>query len=141
MSKNHDSKKDIRKLYRNDLSFCQYSTSNFKRAISFYSDVLGLEPSEFSAKNPIPESDGIYEFNLPVKGLILTLMYTPPEKKVVYDNLVISVTDLDKFKEILNQHHIETSKIIDDTDLSFMTLKDPDGNKITLLSDPRVTSK
>ena len=72
----------------------------------------------------------------------MSLHYAPPEKKVVYDNLVISVSNLDKFREILTSNHIESTEIKDVPNvLSFLTVKDSDGNKITLLADPRVKSE
>lgn len=138
MPKQNSGHKDINDLYRSDLTFCNYNTTNFQNSIKFYTEGLGLDPSDFSKKNPIPETDGVFEFNLPVKGAILSLSYLPKEKFKAYDNLVISVSDIEKFKEMLTSKNIESSKITDVPNLlSFLTVKDPDNNIIMFIADPK----
>lgn len=72
----------------------------------------------------------MYEFNLPVNGAILSIHYSPKEKIITHKNLVLGVSDIDQFKEILNSKNIESSEIKDMPDvMSFLNSKDPDGNQ------------
>ena len=122
----------------NGTIFVQYSTANLNRAIEFYSGKLDFEPSDFSKSGPDPEKVGLYEFKLPSNGAILTLSKEPAEKIVVNDNLVIMVNKIDNLWESLTNKEINPTEIKDVPNLlSFFTIKDPDGNTIMFMSDPR----
>lgn len=139
MTKQKKEDKSLSGLYRDDMLFCQYQTTDFKKSIAFYSEGLDLEPSEFSKNEPIPEHDGIYEFNLPVKGAILSLHKRKVDTITLSNNLVISVKDIDQYRNRLELKNIKSTEIIDIPGLlSTFTIKDPDGNSIIILSDPRV---
>lgn len=139
MTKQKKEHMNLSGLYRDDMLFCQYHITDFKKSIAFYSEGLELEPSEFSKNEPIPEHEGVYEFNLPVKGAILSLHKRKADTITLYNNLVISVTDIDQYKHQLDLKNIKSTEIMDIPGLlSTFTLKDPDGNSIIILSDPRV---
>ncbi len=129
-------KDTITDLYNGKL-FIQYETTDFQKAITFYQDGLGLEQTDFS-KETSPDKVGLIEFNLPAKGAIISLAKSTSEKVKLNESLVIMVTDIDKIKENLDNKDITASDITDVPNLlSFMTLKDPDGNTIMFMSDPR----
>lgn len=127
---------NIKDLY-NGILFVQYETTDFQKTIAFYHEGLGLDQSDFS-KQTSPEKVGLIEFNLPAKGAILSLSKALPDKIKLNDSLVIMVTDIDKLKDSLTNRHVTTSEIKDVPNLlSFMTVKDPDGNTVVFMSDPR----
>lgn len=118
--------------------FIQYETTDFQKIIDFYQTGLGLEKTDFS-KETKPEVVGLIEFDLPAKGAIISLSKTTAEKIKLNDSLVMEVNDIDKVKEMLTKKQVDSSNIKDIPNmLSFMTVKDPDGNTVMFMSDPRI---
>ena len=134
-------KKEIEKDTITDLYtgtiFIQYESTDFQKTFKFYHEGLGFKFSDFSEKTN-PEEVGLLEFNLPAKGAILSFSKKSVEKFQVNDSLIIEVNDIDKLYESLTTRQINSSEITDVPNmLSFMTVKDLDGNLIMFISNPR----
>ena len=124
--------------YFNGTIFIQYESSDFKKTIDFYEKGLDLEPSDFTKNGPNPDKVGLYEFQLPSKGAILSFSKAQEGKIKVNDNLVIMVTNIDSLRDDLMSKQIVASEIKDVPNLlSFFTVKDPDSNIVMFISDPR----
>lgn len=129
-------KETITNLYTGTI-FIQYQSTDFQKTLKFYHEGLCFNLSDFS-KQTNPEDVGIIEFNLPSKGSILSFSKKSAEKIQVNDSLIIEVSNIDKLRENLTSRKINSSEITDIPNmLSFMTMKDPDGNLIMFISDPR----
>lgn len=129
-------KDTITDLYTGTI-FIQYESTDFQKTFKFYHEGLGFDLSNFS-KQTKPEDVGLIEFNVPAKGSILSFSKKSADNIRVNDSLIIEVTDIDKLKEKLTTRHISASEITDVPNmLSFMTVKDSDGNSIMFISDPR----
>lgn len=136
--------KEIRKDLITDLYtgtiFIQYESTNFQKTFKFYHEGLGFNLSDFS-KQTKPEDVGLLEFKIPAKGSILSFSKKSVEKFQSNDSLIIEVTDIDKLKETLTTRKIKSPEITDIPNmLSFMTVKDSDGNSIMFITNPRKKS-
>jgi len=127
----------LTRYFKNEVFF-QHPVTDFDRSIPFYKK-LGLEVSQFSEEQDNYDEIGIFEFNLPVEGAILSLGKVAKENLKPLDSLAISVTDLVEVERTLKNQEISTNEIVDVPGLlSFLSIKDPDGNEIVFVSDPRV---
>ena len=126
-------------LYKNDSVYCQFDISNYNESIKFYKEVLEWNPSKFSQSSPDPETIGWFEFELPLKGSFLGLGKPQDREIVPSRSLVISVKDLEKFKQTMQSKNAHPSDITDVPNMiSFLTVNDPDDNSIMFISEPRV---
>ena len=124
--------------YFNGKIFINYGALDLKKTIDFYQNALKFEPSDFSKTGPDPQEIGLFEFQLPSKGAILTIFKTSTDKFTVSDNLVIMVENITSLREVLTKKQISATEIKDVPNLlSFFTIKDPDGNTIMFMSEPR----
>ena len=126
-------------LYKTDSVYCQFDISNYRNSIKFYKEVLEWNPSKFSQNSPDPETIGWFEFELPLKGSFLGLGKPQDREIVPSRSLVISVKDLEKFKQTMQSKNVNPSEITDVPNMiSFLTVNDPDNNSIMFISEPRV---
>ena len=126
-------------LYNSDNVYCQFNVTNYKNSIQFYKDVLEWNPSKFSESSPDPETIGWFEFELPLKGAFLGLGKSQDGTVNPSNALVISVKDLEKFKQTMVSKKAKPSDITDVPNMiSYLTVNDPDNNSIMFISEPRV---
>ena len=126
-------------LYNSDSVYCQFDITNYKNSIKFYQDVLEWKPSKFSESSPDPEQIGWFEFQLPLEGAFLGLGKPQDGKVLPSNSLVISVKDLEKFRATMESKKANPSVITDVPNMiSFLTVNDPDNNRIMFISEPRV---
>lgn len=129
----------IKSLYKTNEIFFQYPVSDYEQSISFYQK-LGLQPTSFSHANSYQDV-GIFEFDLPVPGAVLSLAKVSTGPLQPLDAIALNVSDLEAFKMKLDELDIVSTEINDVPNvLSFLKFSDPDGNRITAVSEPRVTS-
>jgi predicted enzyme related to lactoylglutathione lyase len=121
--------------FRKDSIYFQYSVSDFDRAKEFYTDVFGFEKTWDGGLEA-----GWCEFALPVKGVKLGLNLkkegeiTPGSGILTFD-----VTDLDETKKYLESKQVKTTNIIDIPNMvSYFDMFDSEGNRIQIVSEPRV---
>lgn len=104
----------------------------------FYTEVLGLEVLWDGGVEV-----GWVEFGLPVPGARLGLnILREGEVKAGSGTLVPVVHDLEITKKFLESKDVETEDIVDIPDMvSWFNAKDPEGNIIQFVADPRVKSE
>jgi len=121
--------------YRKDSVYFQYYVTDFGRARNFYGEILG-----FKSAWDMGDEVGWIEFHLPVKGAKIGLnLVTKDQLKRGSAKLTLEVTDLGKMKEYLTGKDVKSDDITDIPDMvSYFNIKDPDGNPIQIVSEPRV---
>lgn len=131
----------VNELYDKESVYCQFNITNYKESIKFYSEVLEWKPSKFSESSPDPETIGWFEFQLPLKGAFLGLGKSQDGSVKPSESLVISVKNLEQFKQTMDSKKANPSEITDVPNMiSFLTVNDPDNNSIMFISEPRVKS-
>ena len=131
-------KKDYPIPYKTDQVYFSYDVKDYERAKKFYTEVLGFEISWDGGTEV-----GWIEFDLPVPGARVGLsILREGEVKVGSGMLVLVVHDLEASKKYLESKGVETEDIVDVPDMvSWFNAKDPEGNIIQFVSDPRVKSE
>jgi len=124
--------------YRKDSVYFQYNVTDFGRARKFYGDVLG-----FKIAWDMGDDVGWIEYALPVKGAKIGLsLLTEGKVKHGSAKLTLDVTDIEKMKDYLSNMGVKTDEIIDIPNMvSYFNIKDPDGNPIQIVAEPRVKSE
>ena len=124
--------------YKTDSVYFQYGVTDYERSKKFYEEVLGFEKGWDGG----PEV-GWVEFLLPVAGARLGLNIDSKAKIEQGSGvLTLNMVDLDKSKSYFDKKDIETTDIVDIPDMvSYFNISDPDGNRIQIIADPRVSSK
>lgn len=123
-------KKDYPISYRT--VYFQLGVEDLERAKGFYEDVFGLGVSWYVS----PEV-GWCELELPGEGSRLGLNAGGSGGVLTFD-----VEDLEAAKAYLEGKGLETGEITDIPDMvSYFNTADPEGNKIQIVSDPRVKSR
>lgn len=131
----------VTELYDNESVYCQFNVSDYAKSIKFYSEVLEWKPSKLSESTPDPDTIGWYEFQLPVKGAFLGLGKAQDGSVTPSRSLVISVKNLEQFKQTMVSKEANPSEITDVPNMiSYLTINDPDNNSIMFISEPRVKS-
>ena len=123
--------------YRKDSVYFQYYVTDFGRARNFYGEILGLRSAW-----DMGDEVGWIEFHLPVKGAKIGLnLVTKNKLKRGSAKLTLEVTDLERMKDHLTSKGVKSDEITDVPDMvSFFNIKDPDGNPIQIVAEPRVKS-
>jgi predicted enzyme related to lactoylglutathione lyase len=124
--------------YKKGSVYFQYQVKDFDRAKKFYSEVMGLE-----IKWDGGAEVGWAEFALPAEGAKLGInLIREGEHRQGSGTLTMDVEDLDSCKTYLESKDIDTSDITDIPDMvSYFNLKDPEGNPIQVVAEPRVKSE
>jgi predicted enzyme related to lactoylglutathione lyase len=116
--------------------YFQLRAKDLERAKKFYEDVFNLEVVWYMS----PEA-GWCEFKLPGSGSRLGLNALG-EGEVVDPNwgkLTLDVEDLEAAKSYLAGKGVETTEIVDVPGMvSYFGFEDSEGNKLQIVSDPRV---
>ena len=116
--------------------YFQLRAKDLERAKKFYEDVFNLEVAWYMS----PEA-GWCELNLPGTGSRLGLN-SLGEGEVADPNwgkLTMEVEDLEAAKAYLAGKGVETTEIVDNPGMvSYFGLEDSEGNKLQIVSDPRV---
>lgn len=131
-------KRDYPIPYKTDSIYFQYLVTDYEQSKKFYEEVLGFE-KVFDAGSEV----GWVEFALPVANARLGLNINP-EAKITQGSgvLTLNMADLDKTKSYFDGKGTETTDIVDIPDMvSYFNISDPDGNRIQIIADPRVSSK
>ena len=124
--------------YKTDSIYFQYAVTDYEKSKKFYEEILGFE-KVFDAGAEV----GWVEFALPVEGSRLGLNISA-ETKITQGSgvLTLMMADLDKTKSYFDGKGTETTDIVDIPDMvSYFNISDPDGNRIQIIADPRVSSK
>ena len=117
--------------------YFQLPVKDLERAKSFYEEVFNLEVAFYIS----PEA-GWCELQLPGGAPKLGLNTTREGEEIKPDSgtLTIEVEDLEGTKEYLEGKGIETTEIEDVPGMvSYFNMKDSEGNRLQIVSDPRVT--
>ncbi len=131
-------KKEYPIPYKTDSIYFQYLVTDYEQSKKFYAEVLGFEKVWDGGAEV-----GWVEFALPVAGARLGLNINP-EAKITQGSgvLTLNMVDLDRTKSYFDKKGIETTDIVDIPDMvSYFNFNDPDGNRIQVVADPRVTTK
>ena len=124
--------------YKTDSIYFQYQVTDYERSKKFYGEVLGFEKGWDGGAEV-----GWVEFLLPVTGARLGLNIDS-EAKITQGSgvLTLNMVDLAKTKNYFDKKGVETTDIVDLPDMvSYFNIEDPDGNRIQIIADPRVSSK
>lgn len=123
--------------FTKDSIYFQYEVADIERAKRFYKEIFGFEITWDGGTEV-----GWCELALPVKGAKLGLSLkiegeiTPGSGILTFD-----VTDLDATKSYLESKKIKTTDIIDiPAMVSYFDCYDSEGNRIQIVSEPRVKS-
>lgn len=122
--------------YNTELIYFNYNVTDFEKSKEFYQKIFGFKLT-YDGGAEI----GWCELDLPIKGtkLGLSLVQDKSKFKPGRNCLVLTVDDLEKVKNYLDENNVETTNIVDLTDLvSFFDVFDPDKNRIEFISDPRI---
>jgi predicted enzyme related to lactoylglutathione lyase len=121
--------------YRTNSVYFQYVVTDFNKARKFYGDILG-----FKTAWDMGDEVGWIEYALPVKGAKIGLnLLTEGKIKHGSAKLTLDVTDIEKMKDYLTSKGVKSDDITDIPDMvSYFNIKDPDGNPIQIVSEPRV---
>jgi len=105
------------------IDFILYNVSDYKRAVDFYRDILGLKLIE--------EYGGYWgEFSVGTTTLVISAGNSVSNGRAV---VALALDDLKKSIEYLKTKKIRISKEPHETGVCFMaTILDPDGNEIIL---------
>ena len=116
--------------------YFQLRAQDLERAKKFYEDVFNLEVTWYMS----PEA-GWCELRLPGTDSKIGLN-TLGEGEVADPNwgkLTLEVADLEKAKTYLTSKGVETTEILDVPGMvSYFGMEDSEGNKLQIVSDPRV---
>lgn len=124
--------------YKEGSVYFQYQVKDFDRAKKFYSEIMGFEITWDGGTEV-----GWAEFELPAKGAKLGInLLREGEHRQGSGTLTMDVVDLAECKTYFEGKGIETSDITDIPDMvSYFNLKDPEGNPIQVVANPRVKSE
>jgi predicted enzyme related to lactoylglutathione lyase len=124
--------------YKKGSVYFQYQVKDFDRAKKFYSEIMGFEITWDGGTDV-----GWAEFALPADGARLGInLIQEGEHRQGSGTLTLDVWDLDTCKTYLTEKGVDTSDIIDIPDMvSYFNLKDPEGNPIQIVADPRVKTE
>ena len=124
--------------YSKETVYFQYSIKDYKRATTFYSEILGLEKKWDGG-----EEVGWVEFELPIPGARLGLnLLREGDVKKGSGTLTLNVDDLDATKKYLESKGIKGTDIEDISDMvSYFNIEDTEGNLIQIVAEPRVKSE
>ena len=120
-----------------DRMIFQIKVRDVERAKKFYEEIFGFENIWYES----PEI-GWTEFNLPGDSPHLGLNSVEEGEEFEMDSgvLTIQVKNLEETKKFLKRNGIETTEIIDIPDMvSYFNMTDPEGNRVQIVSDPRIT--
>ena len=120
-----------------DRMIFQIKVRNIELAKKFYEEIFGFENIWYEG----PEV-GWTEFNLPGDSPHLGLNSVEEGEEFDMDSGVftIQVKNLEETKKFLEKNGIETSEITDIPDMvSYFNMTDPEGNRVQIVSDPRIT--
>ena len=120
-----------------DRMIFQIKVRNIERAKKFYEEIFGFENIWYEG----PEV-GWTEFNLPGDSPHLGLNSVEEGEEFEMDSGVftIQVKNLEETKKFLEKNGIETSEITDIPGMvSYFNMTDPEGNRVQIVSDPRIT--
>ena len=120
-----------------DRMIFQIKVRNIERAKKFYEEIFGFENIWYEG----PEI-GWTEFNLPGDSPHLGLNSVEEGEEFEMDSGVftIQVKNLEETKKFLDKKGIETSEITDIPNMvSYFNMTDPEGNRVQIVSDPRIT--
>jgi predicted enzyme related to lactoylglutathione lyase len=124
--------------YKEGSVYFQYQVTDFDRAKKFYSEIMGFK---------ITWDGGIEigwaEFDLPAQGAKPGIsLIREGEHRQGSGTLTLDVVDLDACKTYLQSKGVDTSDIMDVPDMvSYFNMKDPEGNPIQVVAEPRVKSE
>ena len=126
----------LKQLYETDMIYYHLFVNDFPKMKSFYQNIL-----EFDLAGEAPPEFGWCDLYLPVKGARIGLFKT--DKKLENINaapsLNVPVKDLEIAYQQLKAKSIEVSEIIDiPTQISMFDFRDPEGNRISFVSSPRI---
>ena len=124
--------------YKKGSVYFQYQVKDFDRAKKFYSEVMGFDIT-WDGRSEI----GWAEFALPAEGARLGInLIRDGEHRQGSGTLTMDVEDLAACQTYLGEKGIETTEIIDIPNMvSYFNLKDPEGNPIQVVADPRVKTE
>jgi predicted enzyme related to lactoylglutathione lyase len=124
--------------YKSGSVYFQYDVKDFDRAKKFYSEIMGFEITWDGGTEA-----GWASFELPAKGAQLGInLIREGEIRQGSGTLTMDVEDLVECKSYFESKGIEASEITDIPDMvSYFNLKDPEGNAIQVVADPRVKSE
>lgn len=124
--------------YRKDSIYFQHYVTDFSKARKFYGETLGLKSAW-----DMGDEVGWIEFALPVKGAKISLnLVTKDKLKRGSSKLTLEVTDIVMMKDYLTSKGVKTDEIVDVPNMvSYFNIKDPDGNPIQIVSEPRVKTE
>ncbi|MGY5872405.1 MAG: VOC family protein [Candidatus Thorarchaeota archaeon] len=124
--------------YKKGSVYFQYQVKDFDRAKKFYSEIMGFDITWDGGAEV-----GWAEFALPAEGARLGInLIRDGEHRQGSGTLTMDVEDLDACKTYLHGKDIETSEITDIPNMvSYFNLKDPEGNPIQVVAEPRVKTE
>ena len=124
--------------YKKGSVYFQYQVKDFDRAKKFYSEVMGFDITWDGGAEI-----GWAEFALPAEGARLGInLIRDGEHRQGSGTLTMDVEDLAACQTYLGEKGIETTEIIDIPNMvSYFNLKDPEGNPIQVVADPRVKTE
>ena len=130
---------DLKQLYEKDMLYYHLFVNDFGKMKNFYQNILEFEPA-----GEAPPEFGWCDFYLPVEGARLGLFKT--DRKLENTNaapsLNIAVKNLEKTHKIVKEKNIEVTDIQDIPDqISMFDFRDPEGNRISFLAEPRIKNK
>ncbi|UCH57765.1 MAG: VOC family protein [Candidatus Bathyarchaeota archaeon] len=115
--------------------YFQLNTGDLERAKKFYEDIFNLEVTWYET----PEA-GWCEFHLPGGSPRLGLNATEEEFYQDSGVLTMDVEDLEATKVYLESKGVETTEIVDIPGMvSYFNMKDSEGNRLQIVSEPRVS--
>ncbi|MFW9905547.1 MAG: VOC family protein [Candidatus Thorarchaeota archaeon] len=123
--------------FKKDSIYFQYNVKDMDRAKEFYTEIMGFKITWDGGSEV-----GWCELDLPVEGVKLGLNLKL-EGEIINGSgiLTIDVADLDITKSYLKNKDVKTTDITDIPDMvSFFDIYDSEGNKIQIVSEPRVKS-
>lgn len=111
---------------------------DFDRAKKFYSEVMGFDITWDGGAEV-----GWAEFALPAEGARLGInLIRDGEHRQGSGTLTMDVEDLDACQTYFKEKRIETTEITDIPNMvSYFNLKDPEGNPIQVVAEPRVKTE
>jgi predicted enzyme related to lactoylglutathione lyase len=113
--------------------YFQIRVEDLNRAKEFYEKIFGLDVTFY-----ISPEIGWSELQLPGGAPKLGLNSSPDSGGV----LTFEVNDLEGTKKYFESKNIETTEIIDVPDMvSYFNISDSEGNKVQIVSDPRINSQ
>jgi predicted enzyme related to lactoylglutathione lyase len=120
-----------------DRMIFQIKVRDIERAKNFYEEIFGFENIWYEGSEI-----GWTEFNLPGDSPHLGLNSVEEGEEFEMDSGVftIQVKNLVETRNFLKKNGIETSEITDIPDMvSYFNMTDPEGNRVQIVSDPRIT--